>query len=263
MEANAVEPVQTDTQTDEQSGLGQSTKTEMTESEKIAKIIADKDKGYEKMKKRMDSEVEGLKSKLTEYEEKLKSFEVQKTEANKPVRPTMPSNFNMDDVVDSESASAKYLRELTAYEKAIEQSKLDEALSITKQLKSQYEQTQSQLQQTREIEAQFNQAVQGIVDEGETESRAREIAQYFFKPESKEPKALIKYYNAIMPPNRGLEIEKRAERGKIPTPASLGGGDHHDTLTDADKAEAESMNVSLETFAYLKRKRIEREKRKK
>lgn len=263
MEANAVEPVPTDTQTDEQSGSGQSTKTEMTESEKIAKIIADKDKGYEKMKKRMDSEVEGLKLKLTEYEEKLKSFEVQKVEASKPVKPTMPPNFNMDDVVDSESVSAKYLRDLTAYERAVEQSKLDEALNISRELKTQYDQTQSQLEQTRQIEAQFNQAVQSIMEEGQPEPKAREIAQFFFKPESKDPRNLIKYYNAIQSPDRGLEIEKRAERGKIPSPASLGGGDHQDVLTDADKAEAESMNVSLETFAHLKRKRMEREKRKK
>jgi len=260
------EPVQADTQNEQQSKPVEPTKVEMTESEKIAKVIADKDKGYEKMKNRMDTQVDGLTSQNAELQKRLDAIEKQNAEP-KLVRPEKPYDFNYEDIVDTDSSSAKYLRQVANYdlkvEKAADKAEIKAIIDRQKIQDAELAKNEQLRQDQVLYKQRLDATIEGFVNLGRSEEDAARRAKYFHSnPESQSFESLDKFYDAIMPKDRGLEIEQRAERGKVPSPVSTGGGENPTTLTDAQITEAAELGLNLESMAEIVTAREKRKNRK-
>lgn len=214
--------------------------------------LKSKDRGFNKMKERYESEIGSMKQQIDEFSKKFDAIEQKESEVKIPDEPKVPYNYNLADADDPNSETSKYLRDKQAYDDARIRRAEQKALSVEEKFnKTQMAQKQEEL--NARARQQVIQSFEGL---GRAAEEAQKIVEYYYSPESLTPEALLRGYDANHPKkDRGAEIDQRRKRSETPAPVAVGGGQHTDSLSEADMREAAKMNVTASTYIALKEKR--------
>ena len=240
---------------DQQDGLQY--KDGSTPEDKVAvleKRMKDKDSYFGKKlnetETKYQQQISELSSQLSEVGEVISSLKAEKEKL--PEKPVLPNEFSLEDGLDPDSQSAKYLKDLDNYNQAVFEKQDKKIQNISSRFEKE-EMAKKQAELNRQAREQV---VSQYLELGVNETDAERYYRFLTSKDSLSPENTLKYAKMMLDAHdRGAEIDKRQMRANTPPPVAVGGGQHQETLSDVDKVKMRQMNITDEsTYLYLKEK---------
>ena len=228
----------------------------------LEKRMTDKESYYGKEVSKRDREIEEFKSKYdnlvnenASVKEMISELKTQLTPKN--VEPEMPADYDITDANVPGTSTYEYIRKKEAYK---EQIILQEVEALKKEQQRLKEQTQADkdAEALRKMQEQYRTQVMGMTQKaGATQAESVQIHQVFGTPKGMKDITGEEALRMIRALNKKPDSQPEVKGSKPtpPPPSGISGGQHVDSLTNAERAEARQKNISEETMAHLVRRR--------